>query len=169
MNPLENASLDVASPMPLNEPEAAELPPPFPGLIAGEVPAVLIPPISQELFDDPTIQTVVEKFEELPSMGLDYFEAQDRSTVIYNPSIIQEDALIEADKNGTLAQIAVPLIGGAEEVNPLADAMTPPAMAPKPQNSGGSLQTARLRNINPPQVSPIQPNPIEQQLARRPI
>lgn len=158
----------LAAPEPaaaVNTPVEADLPPPLPQLAAGELPAVLVPPITPETEGDPTVQAVISNFGELGKLGIEYYEAADQSTVLYNPKVITEDQLKEAEANGTLAQIAPP-IGGSMEPQaqgaPLAQ--TAPAGAPA---APPRLTNARIQNFNPRPVSPIQPNPITQQLDKR--
>lgn len=178
--PLSDVTLGPtqAAPVASNVPVAAELPPPFPQLQAGEVPAVLIPPITENLMNDPTVTSVISIFGQLPDLGLETYEAQDLSTVIYNPQIIDEPTLQEAEANGNLAQVAVPLTGGEEmaaapqmqAAGPLANAqvMAPQPSAPSNVNKS-RLTTARTRNITPKQVSPVQPNPLSAQLGMRAV
>lgn len=178
--PLADASIGPmqAAPVAPNVPVAAELPPPFPQLQAGEIPAVLIPPITEPLMQDPTISSVLTVYGQLPDLGLETYEAQDLSTVIFNPQVVDEATLQEAEANGNLAAVAVPLLGG-EEAAPEAQApaAAAPGMAPlagmqiqptAPSNVNKSrLTSARTQNINPKQVSPVQPNPLSAQLSRR--
>lgn len=176
MAALDNATLDMSPEpvVPVNEPVAAELPPPLPQLQAGELPAVLVPPITQEMLAaDPVIDVIVNNFPKLGELGIEYFEASDLSTVLYNPAAVTLEQLQEADQNGTLNQIAVPL-GAAE--GPQGSAPTPGGeMAPlaaeqAPAPAGEArLQTARVQNMAPRPVSPIQPRPVTGQLAKRPI
>lgn len=173
--PLSDVTLGPtqAAPVASNVPVAAELPPPFPQLQAGEVPAVLIPPITENLMNDPTVTSVISIFGQLPDLGLETYEAQDLSTVIYNPQIIDEATLQEAESNGNLAQVAMPLTGGEEmaaapqmqAAGPLAGAQV---SAPSNVNTS-RLTTARTRNITPKQVSPVQPNPLSSQLGMRAV
>lgn len=178
--PLADASIGPmqAAPVAPNAPVAAELPPPLPQLQAGEVPAVLVPPITEDLMNDPTITSVISVFGQLPDLGLETYEAQDLSTVIYNPQVIDEPTLQEAEANGNLAQVAMPLMGGEEmaaapqmqAAGPLANAqvMAPQPSAPSNVNKS-RLTTARTRNITPKQVSPVQPNPLSSQLGMRAV
>lgn len=177
MAALDNATLDMSPEpvVPVNEPVAAELPPPLPDLQSGKLPAVLVPPITQELMaSDPTIDAIVNNFPKLGELGIEYYEAQDMSTVLYRPDLVSEKDLQEADQNGTLSQIAVPL-GAAEgpqgssptpggQMAPLAAEQAPAAPADEAR-----LQTARVQNMAPRPISPIQPRPVTGQLAKRPI
>lgn len=159
----------------VNKPEEATLPPPLPQLESGEVPAVLVPPVTQELMADPVIDAVVNNFPRLGELGLAYYEASDMSTVLYNPDKITEQELQEADKNGTLAQIATPLDAFSGRQGSPATPGTQNAPLATEQLAGGtpaaepSLQKARVQNIAPRPVSPIQPKPVTGQLAKRPI
>jgi hypothetical protein len=153
--------------VPVNEPTTATLPPPLPQIASGELPAVQVPPITDENSSDPLISAVIANFGELGSMGIEYYEASDQSTVLYNPELITESDLQEADKMGTIGQIAQPIggqpQGGAapNQPSPLAQAGPPPTQTPAP------LQNARINNFNPKQISPVQPNPVMGQLDRR--
>lgn len=174
-SPLANESLEQPKEpaIPVNKPEEATLPPPLPQLQAGEVPAVLVPPITQQMMSDPMIDAVVSNFPKLGELGLEYYEAQDLSTVLYNPDLVTAEQLKEADKNGTLAQIAQPLGAvsgeGASVASPAAQS-APLATEQLPAGpSEGQLQKARVQNLTPKQVSPVQPKPVTGQLAKRPI
>lgn len=177
MAALDNATLDMSPEpvVPVNEPVAAELPPPLPQLQAGELPAVLVPPITQELMaSDPTIDAIVNNFPKLGELGIEYYEAGDLSTVLYNPASVTLEQLQEADQNGTLNQIAMPLgaAEGEQQSTPTPGPQNAPLaaeQAPAAPASEQRLQTARVQNMAPRPVSPIQPRPVTGQLAKRPI
>lgn len=168
--PAAPVSSPLAAPEPAvatNTPVEADLPPPLPQLAAGELPAVLVPPITPETEGDPLLQNVISHFGELGKLGIEYYEAGDQSTVLYNPEMVTEDQLKEAEANGTLAQIAPPLGQAlAPQSAPLQAAVVPPAGAPQ---TSGRLRNAQIQNFNPRPVSPIQPNPVTQQLDKRAI
>ena len=175
-NPLADASINPmqAAPVAPNVPVAAELPPPLPQLQAGEIPAVLVPPITEPLMQDPTIKSLLTIFGQLPDLGLETYEAQDMSTIIFNPQVVDEATLQEAEGNCTLAQVAMPLLGEAPEPEAQAPGAVPApgplagAQLSAPSNVNRSrLTSARVQNITPKQVSPVQPNPLSEQLARR--
>lgn len=186
-SPLENVTIETtaqpltAQPLapepvvPVNEPEAATLPPPIPQLQAGEIPAVLVPPVTQELMSDPVIDALVTNFPKLGELGLEYYEASDLSSVIYNPSQVTAEQLAEADQNGTLGQIAQPLqsLEGSAGPGAAPDGMQAPLAAeslPVPPPAGEArLQSARVQNMAPRQISPIQPRPVTTGLAKRAI
>lgn len=173
-SPLENETLAAPGPaMATNTPVAAEIPPPLPQIAAGELPAALVPPLDEALMNDPTIAGILSNFGELGKLGIEYYEAADQSTVLYNPKLITDQQLAEAEQNGTLPQIAPPvteLSQSPEAVGspmPLAGASMTSTGQPETE---ARLATARARNINDgPRVSPIQPNPITQQLGKRPF
>lgn len=166
-SPLSNESLTAAPPAAPNTPVAAELPPPLPQLAEGAIPAILIPPITDEVLQIPEVESIIANFEQIYQLGLETYEAGDMSTVIYNPDLMTEEQLTEAEGNGTLAQLAQPLLGDAALAG---EAMAAPAPAPaQPLAGAGISPAARANNMQPPQVSPIQPNPITSQLARRAI
>jgi hypothetical protein len=182
-SPLDNATIETTPQpltpepvVPVNQPEAAVLPPPLPQLQAGEIPAILVPPITQEMVAaDPAIDAIVSAFPKLGDLGLEYYEATDLSSVIYNPSKVTEADLKEAEQNGTLASIAQPLqaleaaqgSGAApgDQMAPLAAEQLP---APPPAGEA-RLQSARVQNMAPKQISPIQPRPVTTGLAKRAI
>lgn len=180
-SPLENATIESAPQplapepvVPVNEPEAAALPPPIPQLQSGDIPAVLVPPVTQELMADPVIDALVTNFPKLGELGLEYYEASDLSSVIYNPSQVTAEQLAEADQNGTLGQIAQPLQAleaaqgsGAAPADMQAPLATEQLAAPPPGEA--RLQSARVQNMAPRQISPIQPKPITNALGKRAI
>jgi hypothetical protein len=181
-SPLDNATIETISQplnpepvVPVNEPEAAALPPPLPQLQAGEIPAILVPPITQEMVAaNPTIDAIVSTFPKLGDLGLEYYEAADLSSVIYNPSKVTEADLKEAEQNGTLASIAQPLqaLEAAQGSGAPGDQMAPLAaeQLPAPPPAGEArLQSARVQNMAPKQISPIQPRPVTTGLAKRAI
>jgi len=181
-SPLDNATiettpqpLDAEPVVPVNEPEAAALPPPIPQLQAGDIPAVLVPPVTQELMADPVIDALVTNFPKLGELGLEYYEASDLSSVIYNPGSVTLEQLQEADQNGTLGQIAQPLqaLEAGQGSGATPGGMQAPLAAeslPAPAPAGEArLQTARVQNMAPRQISPIQPKPITNALGKRAI
>lgn len=157
--------------VPVNEPVAAELPPPLPQLESGEISAVLVPPITQELMADPAIDNLVSSFPKIMEMGLGVYETADLSTVIYNSDLVSEEQLREAEQNGTLAQIAQPLgsISGQGGASPLPGADMAPLAAEQAPSPAGEprLQSARVQNMAPRQISPIQPRPVTTALGKR--
>ncbi len=180
-SPLENATIE-STPQPLapepvvpvNEPEVATLPPPLPQLQSGEMPAVLVPPITQELMADPVIDALVTNFPKLSDLGLEYYEASDLSSVIYNPGSVTLEQLQEADQNGTLGQIAQPLqsLEGSAGPGPAPEGQMAPLAAEQvaaPPPGEARLQSARVQNMAPRQISPIQPKPITNALGKRAI
>lgn len=168
-SPLSNESLTAPTPPAApNVPVAAELPPPLPQLAEGLIPAVLIPPITEEALQIPEVESIIANFEQIYQLGLETYEAGDMSTVVFNPSLVSAEQLTEAEGNGTLAQLAMPLLGDGA----LAGEMAAPAPAPAPAQplaGAGLSPTSRANNMQPPQVSPIQPDPITSQLARRAV
>jgi hypothetical protein len=166
--PLQNIdSLEQGNVPAPNTPVSNTLPPPIPELVDGSVPAVLVPPVTEELLQAPAVDALLTNFDKLFELGLDVYEAQDLSTVVYNPTSVSEQQLQEAEANGTLAELAMPLMGDEGGLESAATA-APPAGGPL---AGASVVSpaARAANMQPPQVSPIQPNPISQQLARRAV
>jgi len=70
-------------------------------VFTGELPGIRVKPGIYY----PKAWELAEKAEELFAAGLDIYLAQDGSQVLYNPSQMDEEALIKADKDGTLAQV----------------------------------------------------------------
>lgn len=184
-SPLENVTIETpAAPQPLtpepvvpvNEPVAAELPPPLPQLQSGELPAILIPPVTQEMVaQDSVVGALVSNFPKLGDLGIGYYEAADLSSVLYNPSLVTVEELQEADQNGTLASIAQPLsaLEAAQGSGAAPGGMPAPLAAEQlavpPPAGEAKLQNARVQNIAPRQVSPIQPKPVTATLGKRAV
>jgi hypothetical protein len=156
----------AAEDLTLNAPEAAAFPPPIPQLTSGEIPAILVPPITEQLMADPRVESLLLLFPQMKELGLDYYEAQSAETVIYNPDLISESDLVEAEQNGTLAQLAMPIM---EPEEAMGEAPMAGPLAGAGASSGASARLAddRVQNMEPPRVSPIQPNPLGDQLGRR--
>jgi hypothetical protein len=178
-NELADASLaqPSAAPMqPLAEQQAAAapaqsapLPSPLDAVAAGQIPA-----ISLSAFDEanPLHEFLVQNFEALPQLGLDYadLEGEDNLSVVFNPKIISEEKLQEAHKAGQLDQIAprgdataeaAPAPSEAAAAAP-AEAVAAPTEAPLASQdisappANRALQNARTRNmqaINAPAVN----------------
>jgi hypothetical protein len=175
--PLDNATMMPVAPT--NTPVEAELPAPLPDVIAGQIPAVRVPPVNEQTMQDPIVEAVITNFGRLPELGLDVFELPDLSTIVFNPNVITQEALAEAQANGTIDQV-VGAIAGAEEAQAAAPAQeagaavqtAPLAQAtltgPPPVNES-RLTTARIQNFAPRQVSPVEPKPVISTLGKRAI
>jgi hypothetical protein len=178
MNPLANAALEPQPVAPTNTPVEAELPAPLPDVISGATPAVLIPPVNQQTLTEPVVNAVIKNYGRLPELGLEAYELPDLSTVVFNPSLISEDQIKEAEANGTLAQIAIPAVGPGPEAADTASAPPAPVQqaplaqatltGPPPVNQS-RLTTARVQNFAPRQVSPVEPKPVLNALGKRAI
>ena len=95
--PLDNATMMDTQPVaPTNTPVEAELPAPLPDIIAGTVPGILVPPVSEATRGEPVVEAVIQNFGRLPELGLDVFELPDMSTIVFNPEVLTEDAILEA-------------------------------------------------------------------------
>jgi len=70
-------------------------------VFTGELPGIRVKPGVYY----PKAWELAEKAEDLFAAGLDIYLAQDGAQVLYNPSQMDEEALIKADKAGTLAQV----------------------------------------------------------------
>lgn len=173
--PLDNATLTQPV-APTNTPVAAELPAPLPDVISGTVPALLIPPVNQATMNEPIVEAVVQNFARLPELGLEVFELPDLSTIVYNPEVLTEDAIAQAQANGTLDQLVVPAVAQAAENTTQAQAAAPQTAplaqatltGPPPVNES-RLTTARIQNFAPRQVSPIEPKPVINAVSKRAI
>ena len=136
------------------------LPSPLDAIAAGQIPA-----ISLSAFDDknPLHEFLVQNFEALPQLGLDYADlaGEDHLSVVFNPKVISEQKLQAAHKAGKLDQVA-PRGDAPAEAAPAqgAEAFAAPpeaAVAPMgaPLASQGlsappanrALQNARTRNM----------------------
>jgi hypothetical protein len=175
--PLDNATMMDNQPVaPTNTPVEAELPAPLPDIIAGTVPGILVPPVSETTMGEPVVEAVVQNFGRLPELGLEVFELPDMSTIVYNPDVLTEDAILEAQANGTIEQLvtsavaqaaenAAPAQAAAPQTAPLAQATL---TGPPPVNES-RLTTARIQNFAPRQVSPIEPKPVINAVSKRAI
>ena len=152
----------------------ATLPEPLDAVAAGQIPGIKVPPLQPGTPPDPLQVFVVENFDTLPQQApIDYYDTAAQETVVFNTELLTAEALQAAEQNGSLDQL---LAGqAAAAAAPTAEGTSLPAPRPaapamKAPKASGPLQTARVRNIQGgPQVSPIQPNPVGQQMARRPI
>lgn len=185
-NELSNVRVSAA-PAPAPEapaaPEQPQLPPPVAAVANKEVPGIIVPPVAPNSAPDELQSFLIQNYTELPKIApVDFFEAKDASTVVYNPEMLTEESLAKADTEGTLQQLLQP----AEQAAPEAPAAPQPAegtslpaptpnvpamQAPKvPAGTQDALAKARVRNMQGgPKVSPIQPNPVGQQLSRRAV
>lgn len=160
-------------------PTPEQLPEPLAAVARKEVPGILVPPLLPNTPPDPLQLFVVQNFDTLPQMApVDYYDTQSSETVVFNTELLTAEQLAQAEKSGTLTQLLQPQTaaapGGpamsAEGTSlPAPVPQTPPMKAP-PAKMQASLATARVRNMGGgPKVSPIQPNPVGQQLAKRPV
>ncbi len=158
---------------------ASPLPSPFGDVAAGTVPAVSIPPLHRDAQPDPLQGFVIQNLPVLTKSGLDFYEAKDLSTVVFNPQKISEKDLKTADESGKLAEVApaAQSAAHAEAPTPAADAAAAPAApalaslpVPAPRgNVPKQVSRAQLQNLNPRKASPIVPNPVPDKLAKRAV
>ena len=177
-----NALADLPVPSAVPAPEApapapeATIPSPFADVIAGTIPGVQLPPISREAgAPDPVQGYVIENFPELLAAGLEYTDVPGDVTVLYNPSNLTEAQIQSAAKDGTLDSLVPPATAPAAPAAEagLAGVAVPPPVPPQtagpaPGPAGATppgVMRQRLANVTPP--SPIKPNPIPDQLAKR--
>ena len=170
------------------------IPPPLDIVASGQQPAALLPPVQPNAPLDPVQQFVVENFNSLPELNLGAFEAQDLSTVVFNASLLTQEQLAQADREGTLAALLqastpmgaspppAPAAQGAAAIAADAAAARPqmqvqtapevPAMpAPKvPAGTQNMLARTRVRNMGAgPKAPGLTPNPLAGAVAGRPV
>jgi hypothetical protein len=98
------------------------------------------------------------------------------STIVYNPDVLTEDAILEAQANGTIEQLVTPAVAQAAENAAPAQAAAPQTAplaqatltGPPPVNES-RLTTARIQNFAPRQVSPVEPKPVINAVSKRAI
>lgn len=184
------APADPAAAAAAPAPDAGALPSPFADVVSGSIPAVLIPAIPAHGKPDPVQEFAANRFGDLLQAGLDYHETKDQSVVLFNPKVISAEKVAAADRDGTLGKIAQPVDDiAAPGAAPAPDAAAAPvpdaapaadagplsaAPAPMPMASAGGppppgVQRMRSAALAPRKVSPIMPNPIPDQLARRAV
>ncbi len=157
-------------------PDAAPaVPPPFAAIVAGDVPALSVPPVHKDTPPNPVQSFVISNLDTLAKAGLDYYEASNSTTVLFNPAKITEKELHEADKAGKLDAVApvaalpaapdapAPDAAAAAPAAPLA-AVAAPAQPPVPAGVGRT----RLANVTPPGPG-IRPNPVPNLLSKRAV
>ena len=198
MNPLADVSVQPpqAAPAPLAQPGAVpdqiavpDVPEPLNRVVAGQIPAIPVPPVQPGAPLEPAQQFVVENYQRLPQLNLGVYEASDLTTVVFNTSVLDESMLAEADAAGALPQLLAgpaapeetPAMGAADvaqvraEQRPQMPVQTAPAApsmpAPKmPAGTAALLAKARVRNLGAgPQTPGIKPNPLSGAVAKRPV
>lgn len=161
------------------------LPSPLADVAAGSIPAVLVPAVPAHGQPDPVQTFVGDNFDLILKSGIDYHETKDKAVVLFNPKSISPEKIAEADAAGTLSKLAQPVkeFAAAAAPAPAADETPAPmaapgalAAAPAPAPvvaTGGKtppgVNAARRQVLAPKQVSPIQPNPVVNQLGRRAV
>lgn len=169
-----------------------ELPAPIAAVQAGQMPAVPVPPMGPDEEPDELQSFVIANAPTLPQMGLGVYEAQDLTTVLFNPSLIDEASLTEADNNGVLgelfaqqeaapespiapddsaAQVADVRAAQRPEM-PVQTAPAAPAMpAPKvPAGTQNALAQARVRTLGANAKRPgLAPSPLTKSISNRPV
>jgi hypothetical protein len=87
-------------------PSSSGLPPPFPDVIQGKIPGVLIPPHNGgEGEEPPAFKFAVQNFDEFPNVGLEVHETKDATTVIYNPKAIDADKIDQLANENKLHEV----------------------------------------------------------------
>lgn len=181
-NELAGAQVPAAPSAPLAAPAAEQgfqLPSPFSDVVAGTIPGVSIPPIVGRKTNQ-IQEFVVANMDDIMASGLDLHETDDATTVLFNPAKVTAEQIDEAAKSGKLFEL-FPLADQAAQAaaspapapeaplaapaGPLAGAVAQPAA---PAGSKG-LQTAQAKSLASLQPSPIKPNPVPDQLAKRPV
>lgn len=180
----ELASATVAPAAPAGPAQAPQIPEPVAAVAAGEIAGILVPPAKPGASADPVYGFLVENYDLLPEQApVDFYETAAAETVLFNTGLLTQEDLQAAEKAGTLAEILSGPSAAAEPssnsptINAEGTSVAPPVAAqpmmaaPKmPAGAQNSLAGARVRNMQGgPKVSPIQPNPIGQQLARRAV
>jgi len=167
--PLDNLPVPGAPTPAPQEAAPVQVPPPFSDVVAGTVPAVAVPPIHKDTEPDPVQSFVIQNLDTLTKAGLDYYEAADLSTVLFNPSKITEAQLQEADKAGKLSSVAPQAAPPAPESAP-AEAAAPlaPVQAPSGIAAPAGVGRTRLANVQPPGPG-IKPNPVPNLLQKRAV
>lgn len=194
VTPLADAKVQTpAAPTPL-APEAApapapqapaapavELPEPIASVARRELPGVIVPPLRPGTQPDPLQLFVVSNLDVIMEAApIQYYDTAAQETVLYNSELLTEEQLQQAEQDGTLQKLVQPAAaasqnapaGSAEGTSlPAPSPAVPAQKAPAP---GAGVQdilaNARVKNVTGgPKVSPIQPNPVGQQLARRTV
>lgn len=150
------------------------LPTPFDAIAAGQLPGLQVPPFTKEAGAlDPIQDFVVSNLHVLQANGIEYTDLPNDTTVLYNPEVVTTEAIAAAFKAGTLDEL-VPSSAAYQEFiqkqaagpsSGLAGVPTP--SAPPAGSTPPGVNRMRLQNVEPP--TPIKPNPIPDQLARRAI
>jgi hypothetical protein len=179
-NELASATVAPAT-APQPAPAAGQIPEQVAAVAAGQIPGLLVPPARKGTPPDPVYMFLVENYDLLPDQApVDFYETANADTVIFNTGLLTQDDLAAAEEAGTLAEILIPSQAAeqpteasqgfartAEGTSVAPPQVSAPAM---PARAQASLAGARVRNMQGgPKVSPIQPNPIGQQLARRAV
>lgn len=175
--PNELANATVAAPAAAPAQQAPAIPSPFAEVVAGQIPAVSLPPIEGDQMD-PAQQFVVENLDVLMQAGLDYHDTKDGLSVIFNPKVVSLDAIQKAEKDGTLDKVAVPATSSApaeapaepaSQAAPAAGALAGAVVAPPAANApiDRRLQQARIQNSRPAPLAA--PNPVPNQLGKRAV
>jgi hypothetical protein len=178
MNELAQATVaQPAQQMPGQELAPPPIPSPLDAVASGQAPAVALPPVEPNGQLLPAQEFVIENYAQLPQIGLAVFEAQDLSTVVYNPAMVDEASLMQADQEGTLAQLlsAATPMSPEQAAAPAVAAPPPPPVepAPAPKVPAGTqdmLARARVRNVGAgPKQPGLAPNPVSGAVASRPV
>lgn len=191
MTPLADAKVQMpaaptplapeAAPAPAPEAAAVELPEPIAAVARKELPGVIVPPLRPGAPPDPLQLFVVSNLDVIMQQApIEFYDTAAQETVLYNSELLTAEQLQQAEQDGTLQKLVQPAAGGPQNAPmgsaegtslPAPSPAVPAQKAPKPAaGMQDILANARVKNVTGgPKVSPIQPNPVGQQLARRPI
>lgn len=125
--------------------------PPVQAVLAGQPPAVYVPAVelSQQ---SPVVQTLAANMEGLAELGLSIYRATDK-VVLFNPELVGEDQLRQADESGQLESLASPLeslMGGEGSPAPQTPAGAPtptPGAATITPRTQAKLAGTRLQHL----------------------
>ena len=169
-----------------------ELPPTLAPVVAGEVPALPIPPVQPDQPLLPEQEFIIQNYEALPELNLGLYEAQDATTILFNAAVLDESLIQQAEQEGRLPELlsatggqpSAPAPGPGDaagvaqtraEQRPSMPVQTAPAVpsmpAPKmPAGTANLLAKTRIRNMGAgPKPPGITPAPLSNAVARRPV
>ena len=164
--------------------QAPQIPEQVAAVAAGDLAGLLVPPAKPGAPLDPVYGFLVENYDLLPEQApVDFYETAKAETVLFNTGLLTAENIQGAEEAGTLVELlsgptaAEQPAGNSPSISAEGTSVAPPVAAqpmmgaPKmPAGAQSALAGARVRNMQGgPKVSPIQPNPIGQQLARRAV
>lgn len=163
LDEIEPAAAAAPAPEPAPADAEATIPdeildiPEFSGLLEGKPAAVY----NEVGVADPVGALIIKNMEPLKDAGFGFYGGTDKkTTVIFNTQFISSKEIEQADKDGRLREIAVPLaelrasyasiLGEGEaapSATPAMPAMAGPMAGPAPAGVQNRLGTARLKNL----------------------